>query len=56
MSLDISQFPVLAQANTPNELRQLPQALLPQVADELRSFYLSLLACPADISPLGLAR
>lgn len=40
MSLDISQFPVLAQANTPNELRQLPQALLPQVADELREFLL----------------
>ena len=40
MSLDISQFHVLAQANTPNELRQLPQALLPQVADELREFLL----------------
>lgn len=40
MSLDISQFPVLAQANTPDELRQLPQALLPQVADELREFLL----------------
>ncbi|MBW3514805.1 1-deoxy-D-xylulose-5-phosphate synthase [Shewanella sp. NKUCC01_JLK] len=40
MSLDISQFPVLAQASTPNELRQLPQALLPQVADELREFLL----------------
>lgn len=40
MSLDISQFPVLAQANTPNELRQLPQALLPQLADELREFLL----------------
>lgn len=40
MSLDISQFPVLAQANTPNELRQLPQALLPQLANELREFLL----------------
>ncbi|MCH1928798.1 1-deoxy-D-xylulose-5-phosphate synthase [Shewanella sp. A25] len=40
MSLDISQFPVLAQANTPNELRQLPQAVLPQLADELREFLL----------------
>lgn len=40
MSLDISQYPVLAQANTPDELRQLPQALLPKVADELRSFLL----------------
>lgn len=40
MSLDISQYPVLAQANTPDELRQLPQALLPQLADELRGFLL----------------
>ena len=40
MSLDISQYPVLAQANTPDELRQLPQDLLPQLADELRSFLL----------------
>ena len=40
MSLDITQFPVLAQANTPEELRQLPQALLPQLADELRAFLL----------------
>ena len=40
MSLDISQFPVLAQANTPDELRQLPQSLLPKLADELREFLL----------------
>ncbi|NRD75081.1 1-deoxy-D-xylulose-5-phosphate synthase [Shewanella sp. VB17] len=40
MNLDISQYPVLAQANTPDELRQLPQALLPQLADELRGFLL----------------
>lgn len=40
MSLDISQYPVLAQANTPDELRQLPQTLLPKLADELRSFLL----------------
>lgn len=40
MSLDISQFPVLAQANTPDELRALPQAVLPQLADELRAFLL----------------
>lgn len=40
MSLDISQYPVLAQANTPDELRQLPQAVLPQLADELRGFLL----------------
>ncbi|WP_076412678.1 1-deoxy-D-xylulose-5-phosphate synthase [Shewanella sp. UCD-KL12] len=40
MSLDISKYPVLAQANTPDELRQLPQTLLPKLADELRSFLL----------------
>ncbi|GGI73513.1 1-deoxy-D-xylulose-5-phosphate synthase [Shewanella gelidii] len=40
MSPDISQYPVLAKANTPQELKQLPQALLPQVADELRQFLL----------------
>ncbi|WOT06050.1 1-deoxy-D-xylulose-5-phosphate synthase [Shewanella youngdeokensis] len=40
MSFDISQFPVLAQANTPDELRQLPQAVLPQLSDELRGFLL----------------
>ncbi|ABV37933.1 deoxyxylulose-5-phosphate synthase [Shewanella sediminis HAW-EB3] len=40
MSLDISNYPVLAQANTPDELRQLPQAVLPQLADELRGFLL----------------
>ncbi|EDQ01847.1 1-deoxy-D-xylulose-5-phosphate synthase [Shewanella benthica] len=44
MSLDISQYPVLAQANTPDELRLLPQALLPQLADELRSFLLKSVA------------
>jgi len=40
MSLDITQYPVLAQANTPDELRQLPQALLPTLANELRAFLL----------------
>jgi len=40
MSLDISNYPVLAQANTPDELRQLPQAVLPRLADELRGFLL----------------
>lgn len=44
MSLDISQYPVLAQANTPDELRQLPQDMLPQLADELRSFLLKSVA------------
>lgn len=40
MSLDTSQFPVLAQASTPDELKALPQALLPQLAKELRAFLL----------------
>ncbi|MCW3174349.1 1-deoxy-D-xylulose-5-phosphate synthase [Shewanella subflava] len=40
MSFDNSQYPVLAQANTPEELRKLPQGLLPQVSDELRQFLL----------------
>ena len=40
MSLDITKYPVLAQANTPDELRQLPQGVLPKLADELRSYLL----------------
>ena len=40
MSFDNSKYPVLAQANTPEELRKLPQGLLPQVSDELRQFLL----------------
>ncbi|MBV7315343.1 1-deoxy-D-xylulose-5-phosphate synthase [Shewanella sp. NIFS-20-20] len=40
MTLDISQYPLLAQADTPEDLRKLPQELLPQVADELREFLL----------------
>ena len=40
MSVDINQFPVLAKANTPEELRQLPKTQLPQLATELREFLL----------------
>lgn len=40
MSLDISQYPLLAQANTPEQLRQLSQDVLPMLADELRDFLL----------------
>lgn len=40
MSVDISQFPLLALANTPQELRQLPQTNLSQLSDELRSYLL----------------
>jgi 1-deoxy-D-xylulose-5-phosphate synthase len=40
MSFDNSQFPVLAQANTPEDLKKLPQGMLPQLSDELRQFLL----------------
>ena len=40
MSLDISHYPLLAQANTPDELRQLPQERLTALCDELRQFLL----------------
>jgi len=41
MSVDISHFPLLALANDPQELRLLPQANLPQLSDQLRSYLLS---------------
>ncbi len=41
MSVDINQFPVLAKANTPEELRQLSKTQLPQLATELREFLLT---------------
>ncbi|MBE8166932.1 MAG: 1-deoxy-D-xylulose-5-phosphate synthase [Shewanella sp.] len=41
MSMDISQFPVLAKANTPEKLRQLTKSQLPQLAKELREFLLT---------------
>jgi 1-deoxy-D-xylulose-5-phosphate synthase len=40
MSVDISQFPLLALANTPQELRQLPQNNLSRLSDELRRYLL----------------
>ena len=40
MSVDISKFPLLALADTPQELRQLPQSNLPRLSDELRSYLL----------------
>lgn len=40
MSVNISQYPLLALANTPQELRQLPVANLPQLCDQLREFLL----------------
>lgn len=41
MSLDISQYPILALANTPDELRMLPKDCLPRLCDELRQYLLS---------------
>ena len=41
MSLDLSHYPLLAQAQTPDELRKLPQEKLRAVADELRQFLLT---------------
>ncbi len=40
MSLDISHYPLLAQANTPDELRNLPQDRLAPLCDELRRYLL----------------
>ena len=41
MSLDLEHYPVLALANTPEELRQLPQEKLRKLADELRQYLLT---------------
>lgn len=40
MAFDIKDYPLLAQANLPAQLRQLPQEQLPQLCDELRQFLL----------------
>ena len=40
MSLDISHYPLLAQANTPDELRKLPQERLAPLCEELRRYLL----------------
>lgn len=40
MTLDISKYPHLALANTPDELRLLPQESLPTLCDELRRYLL----------------
>ena len=40
MSLDIAHYPTLALANTPDELRLLPQERLGKLCDELRQFLL----------------
>jgi len=41
MSLELTHYPVLAQALTPDELRKLPQEKLRELADELRQFLLA---------------
>ncbi|WP_215397224.1 1-deoxy-D-xylulose-5-phosphate synthase [Rheinheimera oceanensis] len=40
MALDINDYPLLAKANLPEQLRQLPQDKLPALSDELRSYLL----------------
>ncbi|KJY83739.1 1-deoxy-D-xylulose-5-phosphate synthase [Vibrio galatheae] len=41
MTLDISKYPTLALADTPDELRSLPKEVLPQLCDELRTYLLN---------------
>lgn len=41
MTLDISKYPTLALANTPDELRSLPKEMLPKLCDELRTYLLN---------------
>jgi 1-deoxy-D-xylulose-5-phosphate synthase len=41
MTLDLANYPILAQANTPDELRALPQEKLQQLAAELRQYLLT---------------
>lgn len=41
MSLNITQYPILAMANTPEDLRLLPKESLPKLCDELRQYLLN---------------
>ncbi|CAM3599605.1 1-deoxy-D-xylulose-5-phosphate synthase [Vibrio aerogenes CECT 7868] len=41
MTLDISKYPTLALANTPDELRSLPKDMLPKLCEELRTYLLN---------------
>ncbi|WP_217536364.1 1-deoxy-D-xylulose-5-phosphate synthase [Vibrio metschnikovii] len=41
MTLDISKYPTLALANTPDELRSMPKEMLPKLCDELRTYLLN---------------
>ncbi|MEH8020386.1 MULTISPECIES: 1-deoxy-D-xylulose-5-phosphate synthase [Rheinheimera] len=40
MALDLHDYPLLAKANLPEQLRQLPQEKLPALSNELRSYLL----------------
>lgn len=40
MALDLNDYPLLAKAQLPEQLRQLPQAQLPALSDELRRYLL----------------
>lgn len=41
MTLDISKYPTLALANTPDELRSMPKEVLPKLCEELRTYLLN---------------
>ncbi len=41
MTLDISKYPTLALADTPEELRTIPRDHLPQLCEELRTYLLN---------------
>ncbi len=41
MTVEIDNYPLLAQANLPHELRQIPQEHLPKLCHELRDFLLN---------------
>ncbi|WP_375751139.1 1-deoxy-D-xylulose-5-phosphate synthase [Vibrio sp. HN007] len=41
MTLDISKYPTLSLADTPDELRTLPKETLPKLCDELRTYLLN---------------
>lgn len=43
MALDLTLFPLLANIHIPEQLRELPEAKLPEFTDELREFFLQTL-------------
>lgn len=44
MKTDISNYPMLALANTPGELRAFPRQVLPKLCDELRNYLLNIVS------------